>query len=127
MVARLSVQDLKLLPARWLTPDMSGVDSGSPKILELMGKTFQDFDQIYESAERCLSADIRPSFNIIFAFPGEGSKERRETIEFMMDVCRRFPRAEFWTNIFTPYPRLTHHEARPGARHRGSNYTRGLG
>jgi anaerobic magnesium-protoporphyrin IX monomethyl ester cyclase len=22
----------------------------------------------------------------------------------MMDVCRRFPGAEFWTNIFTPYP-----------------------
>jgi hypothetical protein len=21
-----------------------------------------------------------------------------------MDVCRRFPGAEFWTNIFTPYP-----------------------
>jgi hypothetical protein len=22
----------------------------------------------------------------------------------MLDVCRRFPGAEFWTNIFTPYP-----------------------
>jgi anaerobic magnesium-protoporphyrin IX monomethyl ester cyclase len=21
-----------------------------------------------------------------------------------MDVCRKFPGAEFWTNIFTPYP-----------------------
>ena len=31
-------------------------------------------------------------------------KERRETVDFMMDVCRRFPGAEFWTNIFTPYP-----------------------
>ena len=69
-----------------------------------MNKTFQDFDQIYESAARCLAADIRPSFNIIFAFPGEGAKERRETVDFMMDVCRRFPGAEFWTNIFTPYP-----------------------
>jgi radical SAM superfamily enzyme YgiQ (UPF0313 family) len=69
-----------------------------------MNKTFQDFDQIYESAARCIAAGIRPSFNIIFAFPGEGSKERKETIAFMMDVCRRFPGAEFWTNIFTPYP-----------------------
>ena len=69
-----------------------------------MNKDFQDFEPIYESAARCLAAGIRPSFNIIFAFPGEGTKERRETIEFMMDVCRRFPGAEFWTNIFTPYP-----------------------
>ena len=69
-----------------------------------MNKTFQDFDSIYESASRCLQAGICPSFNIIFAYPGEGRKERRETIDFMMDVCRRFPGAEFWTNIFTPYP-----------------------
>jgi radical SAM superfamily enzyme YgiQ (UPF0313 family) len=81
-----------------------GVDSASPKILKLMNKTFQNFEDIYESAARCLQAGIRPSFNIIFAYPGEGTKERRQTIDFMMDVCRRFPGAEFWTNIFTPYP-----------------------
>src|SRR6185436_13425074 len=81
-----------------------GVDSASPKILELMNKTFQDFDSIYQSAERCLKAGIRPSFNIIFAYPGEGNPERRQTVAFIMDVCRRFPGAEFWTNIFTPYP-----------------------
>ena len=69
-----------------------------------MNKDFQDFESIYESAARCIAAGIRPSFNIIFAFPGEGPKERRETIDFMMDVCRKFPGAEFWTNIFTPYP-----------------------
>jgi len=69
-----------------------------------MNKNFQDFGTIYESAARCLQAGIRPSFNIIFAFPGEGEKERKETISFVMDVCRKFPGAEFWTNIFTPYP-----------------------
>jgi anaerobic magnesium-protoporphyrin IX monomethyl ester cyclase len=104
MVARLTPEDLKLLRRAGLHQICQGVDSGSPKILQLMNKTFQDFDQIYESAARCLAADIRPSFNIIFAFPGEGAKERRETVSFMMDVCRRFPGAEFWTNIFTPYP-----------------------
>jgi len=104
MVARLSHEDLTLLRRAGLRQICQGVDSGSPKVLQLMNKTFQDFDQIYESAARCLSADIRPSFNIIFAFPGEGLTERRETVDFMMDVCRRFPGAEFWTNIFTPYP-----------------------
>jgi radical SAM superfamily enzyme YgiQ (UPF0313 family) len=69
-----------------------------------MNKTFQDFESIYQSADRCLKAGIRPSFNIIFGYPGEGATERRETIRFIMDVCRRFPGAEFWTNIFTPYP-----------------------
>src|SRR6202011_5252564 len=75
MVARLTPEDLKLLRRAGLHQICQGVDSGSPKILQLMNKTFQDFDQIYESAARCLAADIRPSFNIIFAFPGEGPKE----------------------------------------------------
>ncbi|HVZ17445.1 MAG TPA: hypothetical protein VG897_10040, partial [Terriglobales bacterium] len=35
---------------------------------------------------------------------GEGRAERRDTVNFMMDMCRRYPGAEFWTNIFTPYP-----------------------
>jgi radical SAM superfamily enzyme YgiQ (UPF0313 family) len=104
LTSRLSLEDLKLLRRSGLHQICQGVDSGSEKILKLMNKTFQDFDSIYESASRCLQADIRPSFNIIFAYPGEGTKERRETIDFMMDVCRRFHGAEFWTNIFTPYP-----------------------
>jgi anaerobic magnesium-protoporphyrin IX monomethyl ester cyclase len=104
LTARLTTEDLKLLRRSGLHQICQGVDSGSEKILKLMNKTFQDFDSIYESASRCLQAGIRPSFNIIFAYPGEGRKERRETVDFMMDVCRRFPGAEFWTNIFTPYP-----------------------
>ena len=104
LTARLTYEDLKLLRRSGLHQICQGVDSGSEKILKLMNKTFQDFESIYESAARCLHAGIRPSFNIIFAYPGEGKKERRETIDFMMAVCRRFPGAEFWTNIFTPYP-----------------------
>ncbi|HZP06245.1 MAG TPA: radical SAM protein [Terracidiphilus sp.] len=104
VVARLTPEDLRLLRRAGLHQICQGVDSGSPAVLKAMHKDWQDFDSIYESAARCLEAGIRPSFNIIFAFPGEGRKERRETIDFMMSVCRRFPGAEFWTNIFTPYP-----------------------
>ena len=104
LTARLTTDQLKLLRRSGLHQICQGVDSGSPKILKLMNKTFQNFDDIYACADRCLAAGIRPSFNIIFAYPGEGPKERRETVDFMMDVCRRFPGAEFWTNIFTPYP-----------------------
>lgn len=104
LTARLSIEDLKNLRRAGLRQICQGVDSGSPKILKAMNKDFQDFESIYESAARCLEAGIRPSFNIIFAYPGEGKVERRQTVDFMMDVCRRFPGSEFWTNIFTPYP-----------------------
>jgi anaerobic magnesium-protoporphyrin IX monomethyl ester cyclase len=69
-----------------------------------MDKDFQKVETMYLAAEKCLRAGIRPSFNIIFGFPGEGERERQETISFIQDVCRRYPTAEFWTNIFTPYP-----------------------
>ena len=72
--------------------------------MHLMNKDFQKLETIYEAAERLSAAGIRPSFNMIFGYPGEGEKERRESIALMMDICRKYPGAEFWTNIFTPYP-----------------------
>lgn len=104
LVARLSVDELKLLRRAGLSQVAQGADSGSPAVMRMMNKTFQTVDTIHTAAAKLSEAGIRPSFNIIFAFPGEGEKERRETIRFIMDVCRRYPGAEFWTNIFTPYP-----------------------
>ena len=104
LVDRLNVDELKILRRAGLSQICHGAESGSPKVLKLMGKDFQKLDAIYASAEKCSQAGIRPSFNVIFGFPGEGEEDRRETVRLIMDVCRRYPGAEFWTNIFTPYP-----------------------
>lgn len=104
LTARLSVDELTLLRRSGLHQICQGIETASPVVMKRMNKGFQNLEDIYQSIARCLKARVIPSFNIIFGFPGEGVKERRETINFMMDVCRRFPGAEFWTNIFTPYP-----------------------
>jgi radical SAM superfamily enzyme YgiQ (UPF0313 family) len=104
LVTRLSVGELKLLRRAGLTQVVQGADSGSPKVLHLMNKDFQKLDTIYEAADRLTQAGIRPSFNMIFAYPGEGRAERRESVTLIMNVCRQNPGAEFFTNIFTPYP-----------------------
>jgi radical SAM superfamily enzyme YgiQ (UPF0313 family) len=104
LVNRLTVDELKLLRRAGLSQICHGAESASPTVLKLMNKDFQKVETIYHAAEKCVLAGIRPSFNIIFGFPGEGERERRETVAFIMDVCRRYPGAEFWTNIFTPYP-----------------------
>src|SRR2546428_12701441 len=39
-----------------------------------------------------------------FGFPVEGDGEGRKSFAFIVDFDRRFQGAEFWTNIFTPYP-----------------------
>ena len=104
LVERLTVEELKLLRRAGLTQVSQGADSGSPKVLHLMNKDFQKVETIYEAARKLSQAGIRPSFNMIFGFPGESDAERRESIRLIMDICRRYPGAEFWTNIFTPYP-----------------------
>jgi anaerobic magnesium-protoporphyrin IX monomethyl ester cyclase len=104
LVSRFSVDELKLLRRAGLSQVSQGADSGSPAILRLMNKTFQKIETIYTAAEKLTQAGIRPSFNMIFGFPGEGENERRESIALIMDICRRYPGSEFWTNIFTPYP-----------------------
>ena len=104
LVARLSPEDLKLLRRAGLHQICQGVDSGSPKILQV---DEQDLSGLRSDLrERCPMPGSRYSAFVQhhLRLPGEGAKERRETISFMMDVCRRFPGAEFWTNIFTPYP-----------------------
>ena len=104
LVSRFSVDELKLLRRAGLSQVSQGADSGSVKVMHLMNKDFQKIETIYTAADKLSQAGIRPSFNMIFGFPGEGESERRESIALIMDVCRKFPGAEFWTNIFTPYP-----------------------
>jgi radical SAM superfamily enzyme YgiQ (UPF0313 family) len=104
LVTRLTVEELKLLRRSGLSQIAHGVDSGSPKVLNLMNKNFQKIETIYKAADMLTQAGIRPSFNMIFGFPGETEVERRESIRLMMDICRRYQTAEWWTNIFTPYP-----------------------
>jgi anaerobic magnesium-protoporphyrin IX monomethyl ester cyclase len=104
LVTRLSDAELSLLRQSGLRQICQGADSASPKVLKLMNKSFQKIDTMVQAAEKCVRAGIRPSFNIIFGFPGEGEAERQETIRFISFVCKQFPSAEFWTNIFTPYP-----------------------
>lgn len=104
LTARLSVEELTLLRRSGLHQICQGIETASPTVMKLMNKDFQVLEDIYESTARCVEAGVIPSFNIIFGYPGEGWKERRETVNFMMDICKKFPGAEFWTNIFTPYP-----------------------
>jgi anaerobic magnesium-protoporphyrin IX monomethyl ester cyclase len=101
---RFSVEELKLLRRAGLSQIAHGAESGSQKVLHAMNKDFTKLGAIYEVTGKLTQAGIRPSFNLIFAFPSEGEAELRETIRMVMKVCRTYPGAEFWTNIFTPYP-----------------------
>ena len=72
LVNRFTVEELKLLRRAGLSQVAQGADSGSPKVLHLMNKDFQKLETIYAAADKLTQAGIRPSFNIIFGFPGRG-------------------------------------------------------
>ena len=72
LVNRLTVEELKLLRRAGLSQVSQGADSGSPKVMRLMNKDFQKLETIYAAADKLTQAGIRPSFNMIFGFPGEG-------------------------------------------------------
>ncbi|HTM51002.1 MAG TPA: radical SAM protein [Bryobacteraceae bacterium] len=105
LVDRFTVDELKVFKRAGLSQIAMGADSGSMRVLKLMNKDgFQKIETIYAAAAKLHAAGIRPSFNMIFAYPGETEKEQRESVRLIMDICRRYPGAEFWTNIFSPYP-----------------------
>ncbi len=91
LVVRLTVDELKLLKRAGLSQISQGADTGSPRMMHLMNKDFQDLDTIYLAAEKLTAAGIRPSFNLIFGYPGETEKERRESTALMMNICAATP------------------------------------
>src|SRR5207253_756245 len=65
LVVRLSVDEWKLLKRAGISQVSQGADTGSPKMMHLMNKDFQDLDTIYLAAEKLTAAGVRPSFNLI--------------------------------------------------------------
>src|SRR5712671_5723530 len=81
LVDRFTVEELKLLKRSGLSQIAMGADSGSTKVMKLMGKdSFQKIETIWAAAEKLHKADVRPSFNMIFAYPGETPADQRESI-----------------------------------------------
>ena len=63
-----------------------------------------DLETAYRTAERCARVGIRPSFNLIFGLPAEEEEDLRDTMAVVDRIGRANPEADFFTNIFSPYP-----------------------
>ncbi len=102
-IDRLSDDELRLLRRSGLQRIFFGIESGSKKVLKTVNKRL-DLDTAYRTAERCRSAGVEASFNLIFGLPGEEEEDLRETLTMVDTIGRRNPEAAFFTNIFSPYP-----------------------
>ena len=81
-----------------------GTESASPEVLRGMNKAHQRIPDMFEAARKCKQAGIRVTYNLIFGYPGEEDRHRRETLKVMGKIAERFDNVSFSPNVFTPYP-----------------------
>ena len=102
---KMSDEDVRLLGRSGLSRVFIGAESGSDDVLRSVNKVrFQASDVVHQVAEKLDRAGITGTFSLIFALPGETDADRRITLNMIRQIRSRFPRMEFHSNIYTPYP-----------------------
>lgn len=104
LLCRMSDEEVELLAASGVSHIGFGTESASPEILRKMNKAHQCIEDMFEAARKCQQAGIRATFNLIFGYPGEEERHRRETLRVMGQIAERFSTVSFSPNVFTAYP-----------------------
>jgi radical SAM superfamily enzyme YgiQ (UPF0313 family) len=81
-----------------------GTESASEDVLRWMNKAHQHIPDMFEAARKCKRSGIRVTYNLIFGYPGEEERHRRDTFRVMAQIAEQFDNVTFSPNIFTPYP-----------------------
>ncbi|MFT5680431.1 MAG: anaerobic magnesium-protoporphyrin IX monomethyl ester cyclase [Myxococcota bacterium] len=102
-IAKLSIDQAKMLRRSGLVRVHFGAESGSDKVLESIDKLSR-VSRTLEAVERCRDADIRASFGFIFGLPDEDEDDMLQTVDLIRNIYKLYARADCHTNIFTPYP-----------------------
>ncbi len=104
LLCRMSDEDVELLGESGVSHIGFGTESASPEVLQWMNKKHQHIPDIAEAARKCARAGIRVTLNLIFGYPGEEERHRRETLRVMGEIAARFDNVTFSPNVFVPYP-----------------------
>ena len=104
LLCRLGDEDVALFAQSGVSHIGFGTESASPEILRKMHKAHQHIEDMFEAARKCRNAGIRVTYNLIFGYPGEEERHRRETLRVMGQIAEQFENVTFSPNLFTPYP-----------------------
>jgi anaerobic magnesium-protoporphyrin IX monomethyl ester cyclase len=104
LLCRMPDEDVCTLARSGVSHIGFGTESGSKDVLRLMNKRHEQIPDMYEAARKCKKAGIRVTYNLIFGYPGEEERHRKETLSVMGEIAERFDNVSFSPNIFTPYP-----------------------
>ncbi len=104
LLCRMSDEDVNMLGESGVSHIGFGTESASPEVLRAMNKRHQHIADIAEAARKCQRAGIRVTLNLIFGYPGEQERHRRETLRVMGEIASRYDNVTFSPNLFTAYP-----------------------
>jgi radical SAM superfamily enzyme YgiQ (UPF0313 family) len=102
---RMSDDEVSDLGRSGLSRVFIGAESGSDEVLQSINKVrFQSTNVLFRVAEKLDRAGITGTFSLIFGLPGEGEAHRKATLQMISRIHADYPRMEFHSNIYTPYP-----------------------
>jgi len=103
-VLSLDDETLTFLRKRGLVLIYFGIESGSPKILELINKRITP-EMVLKLNLRLRKEGIVPHYSFMAGFPTETGEDVEKTIRLMNRLKEENPRAVIWKiNQYTPYP-----------------------
>lgn len=98
-VSTISGELVRMLSRTGLSTIYFGVESGSQRVLNLMGKQIT-LAQARKAFELCKQAGVKTLGSFIIGYPGETLAEAQKTIEFAIELDPDY--AQF--TVLTPYP-----------------------
>jgi len=90
-ILRMKEGDLALFKGSGLQSVAVGVESGSQRILDMVGKSFT-VEQIFEANRRLGQHGICPTYSFLSGIPGETWEDIRSTVDLMFRLKRDNPR-----------------------------------
>lgn len=104
LLCRMKDEEVDLLAQSGVSHIGFGTESASEDVLRWMNKAHQHIPDMFEAARKCARSGIRVTYNLIFGYPGEEARHRRDTFRIMAQIAQQFENVTFSPNVFTPYP-----------------------
>jgi len=102
-LCRMNTESLDLMARAGVRTLTMGVESGSPRLLELINKRIS-VDQVVEANRRLLRHGITPSYTFMMGLPDETPDELAQTVRLALQLTDENPGARWGFNVYTPYP-----------------------
>jgi anaerobic magnesium-protoporphyrin IX monomethyl ester cyclase len=102
-LCKMDKEFLDLLVRAGVKRLVMGVESGNPRILELLKKRIS-LEQVLEANRKLIPFSIRPAYLFMMGLPTETPDEFTQSVRFAERLIKENPKARRSFNIYTPYP-----------------------